>query len=318
MLIDILIKPGAIGNAYELDMPLIDRWLRSAFVLLATNVAENIMEMNKGEFDVRRDLPNIAPSFENIVIEWSLKDKFMGSIGHYAVIINSCDREKEPDAACWTREFNGVDVRWSCNAFVFKVDKQLGQAIYIGHMFWGVAPDGGFASHRKILSEVPDIKVGDVTPGITCTASNVATKAYVAHGQDQEGASNDLFAISKVPLMSLCFLHAKNVTIQKSEAPSAKQMKSWRKRGKPLFRYHTISIDQRHTQRVVSGGPSTSHGGHNAIHICRGHFKKFTPEKPLLGKHVGIYWWPMMVRGSKEEGVVIKDYDIQAPSESGN
>lgn len=316
MLIDILVKPGAIGNAYELDMPLIDKWLRSSFVLLATNVAENIMEMNKGEFDVRRDLPNIAPSFENIVIEWSFKDKFLGLVGHYAVVINSCDREKEPGAACWTREFKGIDVRWSCNAFVFKVDKQLGQAIYLGHMFWGVGPHGEFASHHKIISEVPDIVVGEVTPGITCTASNVATKAYAAHGQDQEGASNDLFAISKVPLMSLCFLHAKNVAIQKNEAPSPKMMKAWRKRGKPLFRYHTIVIDQRHA-RAVGGQPGTPSGAHNAIHICRGHFKRFTPEKPLLGRHVGIYWWPMMVRGSKDEGVVIKNYDLK-PEGSGN
>jgi hypothetical protein len=319
MLIDKIVRPGAIVNASELDMPLISRWFRSSYVLLATNVAEMIMAMNEGEFDVHRDLPNVAPSFENMFIEFSLRDRFtQNQPRHYALIINSCDRVEHPDADCWTREFGGLDTRWSCNAFLFQFTDNKEQAAYIGHMFWGVLPNGEFSQHHQIESEAPQIKVGGLVEGMSCTPSNLAFTGYQnMFGLPPEKIAKDIFHLAKVPLMSLCFLHAKNVTIQKSAPPTPHQAKAWRKKNKPFFRYHTITIDQRHTRVVGGGGAHGTHGS-PAVHICRGHFKRFTAEKPLLGKHVGVYWWPMMLRGSKEQGVVVKDYAIKPPGESGN
>jgi len=55
----------------------------------------------------------------------------------------------------------------------------------------------------------------------------------------------------------------------------------------------------------------------HALHICRGHFKTFAPDAPLLGKAVGTFWWGPQVRGSREEGTVLKDYRVLAPSEIG-
>ena len=36
-----------------------------------------------------------------------------------------------------------------------------------------------------------------------------------------------------------------------------------------------------------------------------------TPEAPLLGKHVGTYWWAAQARGKSEHGVVEKDYRVR-------
>lgn len=46
------------------------------------------------------------------------------------------------------------------------------------------------------------------------------------------------------------------------------------------------------------------------LHLCRGHFKTFTESAPLLGKHVGRWWWMPLVRGDKAVGAVVKDYVI--------
>ncbi len=51
-----------------------------------------------------------------------------------------------------------------------------------------------------------------------------------------------------------------------------------------------------------------------ALHICRGHFKTYTPERPLLGRAAGTYWWHETARGSASAGLVLKDYAVKAPA----
>jgi hypothetical protein len=58
-------------------------------------------------------------------------------------------------------------------------------------------------------------------------------------------------------------------------------------------------------------GEARSKGLRHALHICRGHFKTFTDEAPLFGKHTGQYWWPQHVRGHAGEGMVIKGYAVE-------
>lgn len=42
-------------------------------------------------------------------------------------------------------------------------------------------------------------------------------------------------------------------------------------------------------------------------HYRRGHFKVFTQARPLLGKHVGAYWWEPCWPGSEHMGIVLHD-----------
>lgn len=48
----------------------------------------------------------------------------------------------------------------------------------------------------------------------------------------------------------------------------------------------------------------------NRVHLCRGHFKEYTEQNPLFGRHVGRYWWQPCVRGKKEKGIIAKDYIV--------
>jgi hypothetical protein len=49
----------------------------------------------------------------------------------------------------------------------------------------------------------------------------------------------------------------------------------------------------------------------NRVHLMRGHFKTYTADAPLFGKYTGRYWWQPSVRGSKKEGIIFKDYEVE-------
>lgn len=79
---------------------------------------------------------------------------------------------------------------------------------------------------------------------------------------------------------------------------------------KDLYSYHVLRIKPTAGRRE-DGTPGESTGLHNRIHFCRGHFKNYTAEAPLLGKHTGLYWWQPHVRGQDKSGFVGKDYHVE-------
>lgn len=109
-------------------------------------------------------------------------------------------------------------------------------------------------------------------------------------------------------LTALSLINCRNVTTEETGRITFARSGTEKRRGVPakVIRYRTI---------ILPGGGSVSDGkgGHRAtaLHRVRGHFKTFTPERPLLGKHVGTYWWGWQVRGNKEKGTIISDYKIK-------
>lgn len=86
---------------------------------------------------------------------------------------------------------------------------------------------------------------------------------------------------------------------------------SEKRRGEPVVKYHTIVLPGMATTGG-RGGRKSRRVDPLAMHKVRGHFKTFTAERPLLGRHVGTYWWGWQVRGSKDHGVVVSDYKVAA------
>jgi hypothetical protein len=75
---------------------------------------------------------------------------------------------------------------------------------------------------------------------------------------------------------------------------------------KPLFSYYVLQI------QTNSGSGQFENKGlwSNRVHLCRGHIKTYTKEKPLFGKYVGNVWCPPHARGNKNLGVIAKDYKV--------
>ena len=104
-------------------------------------------------------------------------------------------------------------------------------------------------------------------------------------------------------------LSCKNITTEKT-LPSKKLNQSRKKKGKTeLYTYHTLKLILPKTRKVYPASDQEAQY-HHRIHLCRGHFKRYTSEKPLLGKHTGLYWWQPTVRGKDHKGIVVKDYSL--------
>ncbi|CCK81223.1 hypothetical protein [Desulfobacula toluolica] len=109
---------------------------------------------------------------------------------------------------------------------------------------------------------------------------------------------------------ALMLLNCKNVVTEDNHPP-AKLNKKRKKKGKQeLFVYKTLKLVLPSKSENKSGTGDS--GIKMKIHLCRGHFKNYTKDSPLFGKYTGLYWWQPHVRGNKSEGMVVKDYKIEA------
>lgn len=110
------------------------------------------------------------------------------------------------------------------------------------------------------------------------------------------------------PLIALSLLNCRNV--RSEPLGTIKMRRSGREKRQGLrpfeVRYNTIILPGGGSQRVGEG--ASAHHRATSLHRVRGHTKTFTAERPLMGKHVGTYWWGWQLRGSPELGIVDSSY----------
>lgn len=109
-------------------------------------------------------------------------------------------------------------------------------------------------------------------------------------------------------LFSLSLIHCKNVTIGEGRL----RKRRGRRRGHDGITYKTLELEPlKHLIRHEYEGEQDGEVG-RALHVCRSHFRTYSEERPLFGKHSGVFWVPSHVRGTKRYGEVIKDYVLKA------
>lgn len=109
-------------------------------------------------------------------------------------------------------------------------------------------------------------------------------------------------------MTTLNLMACKNIST-KEILPPEKVNKKRLKNGKlPLYSYHILEVTG------VQGGKSIRNGSSGItqrLHFQRGHFKQYTEDNKLFGKHTGLYWWQPHLRGTNKDGFVDKDYNIK-------
>ncbi|OQB05034.1 MAG: hypothetical protein BWY21_02064 [Parcubacteria group bacterium ADurb.Bin216] len=108
---------------------------------------------------------------------------------------------------------------------------------------------------------------------------------------------------------ALLLLNCKNITTEIIQPPEKLNIKRRKKGKQELFSYHVLNVTlppQKQGYRE-----KTDPNYHVRVHLCRGHFKEYTPEHPLFGKLTGLYWWQPHVRGQDHSGIVMKDYEVK-------
>jgi len=110
---------------------------------------------------------------------------------------------------------------------------------------------------------------------------------------------------------TMLLLECKNIVTEDVPTPPKRKMKRGSiKTFLPEFSYKTLKVIVGGKRRASSGCGISSGNHQNRQHLCRGHFKTFTEDKPLMGRAVGRFWWNSSVRGNPALGVVDKEYVI--------
>lgn len=227
----------------------------------------------KVEQKIDESMGPVAPPFPSTWAEWKRHGEFFGCL----VI------EMDPRAP----KGQGITLLSGCRA-----DYALEQFV--------IADDG----QTRIAPGAIAIRVHD--------DKRCAEIGYAQPDDEDEptGDTKDLLVFNAYTVLTaLALINCKNVSTQETGKVGIRRSGAEKRRGAtPLeIRYNTI---------ILPGGGSESDGkgGHRAtaLHRVRGHFKTFTTDKPLLGKHTGTYWWGWQVRGNAEKGTVVSDYKVSA------
>ncbi|MGC1239913.1 MAG: hypothetical protein WA860_14110 [Acidimicrobiales bacterium] len=128
--------------------------------------------------------------------------------------------------------------------------------------------------------------------------------------QEMESA---LWELLVPALFTISLLHSRNVVAEPVDPDRKLDRKHVHRTGNHLTRYKVLKLELLKTL-LDREGEANSKGLAHALHICRGHFKRFTDESPLFGKYTGQWWWAAHKRGDAELGEVFKDYEVRLPN----
>lgn len=260
-------------------------------VIDAQNVYEYINVTAKGEVIDTSNLPNCAPPLKDMFIEYRADPRHaFGWYLHSEEALPQFEGEiliPDPD----------LDARWTIYGWCFLE----GLAVPV-------------MQTRIVIGTK-----GEVRPMLEMYQGQMQILPYSLSAPDYSpfhdkyerepfGEWKGVFILSlNTCLYTICFMHTKNV-IQEDVIPPAKLSKAAEKKYKrPLLAYKVLKIRPMGGRR--GEGHVSGEGSPLSLHIRRGHFKTFTEDKKLFGKHVGTYWWDQALVGDKMSGQVVKDYE---------
>lgn len=110
--------------------------------------------------------------------------------------------------------------------------------------------------------------------------------------------------------LCLSWLNAKNIKLQANDFNPKYQKHARKHLGINNIKYYTLNVVKPGKQ-YESSSSGDEHQGIMPLHLCRGHLKHFTEEKPLFGKYPGTFFIPAHVRGHKENGTIKKNYKLK-------
>lgn len=169
-----------------------------------------------------------------------------------------------------------------------------------GICFFGALPDGSISTPNLVeqVETEPDGSVRDIH-----------AKWAVTDMEDDPIHDDDQIAMMHVtlPVMwAVGLMNCRNVhTVEVT--PEPRRTKKQRRPRPAGVSYHTIVLP---SVRSAGGSLDPAQGSlaDQPLHKVRGHFKTYTADAPLLGRHTGTYWWGHQVRGSREHGEIVSDY----------
>lgn len=274
-------------------------------------------ESGQAGWDLKTEYPNVAPPFANFAIECRAPKSFrvgdsvkpwpLEYIKQWSIICQAMSRE-EANASLGSvsapsnhQNITNPNVKWVLwTQIVLRTPLTATGFDIPGRIIYPVNAEG------RIVGVTSD---DDEDMFIAIFSPDSYAKHYSEHYSLDGAPGQILVHLAQTSLMTLCFMHCKNVVVNTHTPPRPLQKKHEKRYGVPLVCHRTLEITPM-KQVLRHEGGSEQVGLRRALHICRGHFKDYRTHG-LFGKLKDIYWWDSMARGSAAEGVVDKDYRVR-------
>lgn len=112
-------------------------------------------------------------------------------------------------------------------------------------------------------------------------------------------------------LKTISVLH-QNTQVEHA-TPTRQQKRAFQRQHKnslPLRDYYILKVRPQETVFSYEQVGQAQRGAHKREHVVRGHFRYYTPERPLFGRYSGAVWVADHQRGESAIGTIKKDYLI--------
>jgi hypothetical protein len=263
-------------------------------VLVIDNVAEYFYAGTDQEFwDLKRDFPNLAPPFPQFWCEYRMAKKISSKLcgdTDFTQIMPLGGRVGQLITTLDPKEITAVQVpentKWGLWAEIF-IDFSEDEITCTGphgSMLILVDAEGRITGHPQIQN---------------------------LGGKDVEPVAQSLLSWLHPALLTISFLHCKNVQVVENPVPP-KLQKRYRERhpGDQLAPHKTLVIEPL-KQILRTQGGSGQVGLAKAMHICRGHFRDYREGKGLFGKYHQLVWTPAIVRGTKGKEAPPREIEVK-------
>jgi hypothetical protein len=248
--------------------------------------------------DISDFVLSMAPPFQEFFIEFQRAPNALGLHAWGAHFEAISDPEKIAEMS--PPDHNGIP-RWVLQINTY-LEKRKGKPFGpVATHLCGLAEDGTWFRHAN---------------GMIYWGGGLVRMSADPSSEVNQQWGNDIVQLLFPALMTITFMHCKNATLNAIVPPEKLSRSHFKRHGRPLVRYAELTIDPlRRLLEKQRQGVGGSLG--KALHLCRGHFKTFSPDAPLLGRATGTYWWAPQIRGSQSKGITLKDYRVLAPSKIG-
>jgi hypothetical protein len=245
-------------------------------VIVVDNVAEYMASIDDGKKRRTVDLPCGKPPFDELWIE-----------------------SKKPDAPQWQ---GNVEM---FGYFIERRDDLLDR-VRPEIKAKGATEVYSFSMYAQASGAVLRVEKGDAAIGLK-DGGEIAWCVNSPKLPDEE--AHPFQWMHHCACLAISFMHCRNIVTSDVVTPaSARQSKKGKKR---IRCYSVLQIDPMRDV-LRREGEVEKNGLTRALHICRGHFKRY--DKPLFGRtFTGTVWVPAHARGSADKGVVEKSYAVETP-----
>ncbi len=279
----------------------LEHFRKSVFCINLENVANWFYEETPEEFNFYRDFPNMAPPWPMNWFEFTIPPTM--NLGG-KIVSNSNSRVIK-------------------KVGIFRLSHELDDSFFMNHVvfidgLYGFFPLSYIGFKCDSCGKFLDNKDKTV---VTCPLPSTVEYIKRLHPNISDKSFKELIekmyrfadSLLKPVYFANSLVHCKNVQLKETDIPIKLISKRKKKSKLPFLRFNTVVIDAMKTT-LKTEGKSDKVGLKKALHICRGHFATYTEDAPLFGRVTGTFWKSMHLRGNKKVGVVVKDYQIKAPS----